>query len=235
MSKYKTCIKGRVAPSATTKMRLFADSGGYCQNPECLAELFKDIGDEMIHIAEMAHVISAADDGPRANKNLTPEERAEYGNLILLCPTCHTIIDKAEKKYPDALVGNWKSTHKSKIQLIFGIEKFEFRNEVRKVVVPLFRENHKIFEKYGPMTEERFNPESSMPTKWRAKIRTRIIPNNRKILAACDVNSHLLNAEEKDVVEDFRQHVLDFEAKHVDGQETIGVQFPKKMDTVFLD
>ena len=231
----KSCSKGRIAPSPTTKLRLFSDSGGFCQNPECLTELFKDIDDETIHIAEMAHVISAADDGPRANKTLTPEERAEYKNLILLCPNCHTVIDKADKKYPEALVMKWKSTHRKKIQAVFGIVKLATRSKARQILEPLLRENFKIFTTYGPLTDERYNPESSMPVKWRAKIRTRIVPNNRKILAACDINRDLLSDNEQNTLEDFRQHVLDFEAKHIDGQKLNGVQFPIEMNELFLD
>ena len=58
----------------------------------------------------MAHVFAAADDGPRANAELTEAERGRYDNLILLCPTCHTIIDKASDEYPDATILRWKTT-----------------------------------------------------------------------------------------------------------------------------
>jgi hypothetical protein len=40
-----------------TKLRLFADSGGYCGNPECSAPIFKEFDDEIIHIGEIAHII----------------------------------------------------------------------------------------------------------------------------------------------------------------------------------
>jgi len=91
-----TCLKGRVNPSTTTKLRLFADSGGFCQNPSCLQPLFKDFEDDTIHIAEMAHIISAGDSGPRSDSDKTDDAKAAYTNLILLCPSCHTQIDKAE-------------------------------------------------------------------------------------------------------------------------------------------
>ena len=64
------CAHGRVNPATNTKLRLFADSGGYCQNPNCLEPLFKDIADETIHIAEIAHVISAGNAGPRARPQM---------------------------------------------------------------------------------------------------------------------------------------------------------------------
>jgi len=79
------CSRGEATPNAHTKLRLFADSAGYCQNPACNRPLFIDAGDKNIHIAEMAHVFAAADDGPRANPILTNAERGRFENLILLC------------------------------------------------------------------------------------------------------------------------------------------------------
>ena len=35
----------------------------------------------------------------RYNPNMTVEERADYANLILVCPTCHTKIDNDVQKY----------------------------------------------------------------------------------------------------------------------------------------
>lgn len=229
------CDKGRIAPSTETKLRLFADSGGFCQNPDCLSELFRDIEETTVHVAEMAHIISAADDGPRANASLTPEERGRYDNLILLCPTCHTIIDKAEDKFPDALVTNWKRTHKQRITSLFGVVSFDSRELARTFVAPLLAENRTIFEQYGPMTSERFNPESSLPAQWIRKIRVKIIPNNRRLLTACDANSGLLTPSERDIVDLFRQHVDDFEAKHLGETDRNGAQFPHGMERLFAD
>ena len=206
------CSKGRIAPAQNTKLRLFADSGGYCQNPYCLSPLFRDIDHETIHIAEIAHVISAGDSGPRSSSTMSEEERAGYENLILLCPTCHTIIDKAEESYPEVLILNWKSDHKRKISNSFGLRSYSSRQEVRDAITPLFRENYTIFTIYGPMTEERLNPESHMPAQWLRKVRSQIIPNNRKILYIADANATFLTEEEKKTLELFRQHVLDFEA-----------------------
>ena len=227
------CAKGRIEPSSTTKLRLFADSGGYCQNPSCLAQLFKDIDDDTIHIAEMAHVISACDNGPRSNSSMTPEQRAQYVNLILLCPTCHTIIDKAEESYPEGLIAAWKKSHRDQIASRFGCVAYENRELAYRALAPILVENRTIFDSYGPLTEERFNPESSMPRIWRRKIRTTIIPNNRKVLSLCDANRNLLDAAELAIVERFRQHVDDFEANHVHGSNVNGIQFPSGMETLF--
>ena len=229
-----TCTRGKASPSPITKLRLFADSGGYCQNPDCLSPLFRDVVDETIHIAEMAHIISVSDSGPRADSSLTSEQRGHYDNLILLCPTCHTIIDKAEGQYPEKLVLEWKMKHKEKIAVLFGFRSFDSRIEARKSIEPLLRENHTIFNIYGPMTDERYNPESTMPIHWSRKVKSRIIPNNRKILSICDLNTHLLFEEELITLELFRQHLEDFETKHIEGVNVNGLQFPTAMDELFI-
>jgi len=79
-----SCPRGDAAPDQYTKLRLFAASGGYCQNPGCERQLFLDTGSKRIHIAEMAHVFAANTEGPRANTELSEAERAAFENLILL-------------------------------------------------------------------------------------------------------------------------------------------------------
>lgn len=230
-----SCSKGRISPSDTTKLRLFADSGGFCQNPSCLRPLFKDIEDDTIHIAEMAHVVSAADDGPRVIPGKTNEEKAAYSNLILLCPSCHTEIDKAEKHYPEALVQTWKAEHKDRIQKIFGIIRYPDRSSARRIAQRFLRENKVIFDEYGPMGDDRFNPESSLPKLWSIKILETIIPNNNKLISLCDVNKNLLTDEEMLVLEHFRQHVADLEARHVSRLDVCGKMFPPEMSDIFVD
>lgn len=230
-----SCLKGRVNPSTTTKLRLFADSGGFCQNPSCLQPLFKDLEDDTIHIAEMAHIISAADDGPRADFGKIDDEKAAYSNLILLCPSCHTEIDKAEKHFPETLLQSWKSEHKERIQKTFGIIKCPDRSSARRIAQRFLRENKVVFDEYGPMGDDRFNPESSLPKLWSMKVLEAIIPNNRKLISLCDVNENLLTEEELIVLEYFRQHVADLEARHVSRLDVCGKMFPAEMSDIFLD
>lgn len=230
-----SCSKGRVNLNATTKLRLFADSGGFCQNPSCLHPLFKDLADDTIHIAEMAHIISAANDGPRADSGKTDNERSAYSNLILLCPSCHTEIDKAEKHYPETLLQTWKLEHRERIQKTFGIIKCSDRSFARRIAQRLLRENKVVFDEYGPMGDDRFNPESSLPRLWSIKVLGTIIPNNRKLISLCDVNENLLTEEELIVLVHFKQHVADLEARHVLRLDVCGKMFPLEMNDIFGD
>ncbi|MGI5207496.1 SAVMC3_10250 family protein [Spirillospora sp. CA-108201] len=61
-------------------------------------------------MGELAHIIPANLRGPRgqSERELTETGRAMRENIIMLCPTCHTLIDKAPEKYPADLLRNWK-------------------------------------------------------------------------------------------------------------------------------
>lgn len=227
------CPRGKASPNGHTKLRLFADSAGYCQNPDCNEILFhKEVGVEF-HIAEMAHVFSAADDGPRSKLILTAEERGHYNNLILLCPICHTKIDKAPEVYTDEIILTWKKQHADRIDAVFKIKRYASRLEARNAILPLLTENHVIFQQYGPMTDHRFNPESEVPALWIKKIHYSLLPNNRKILKLVDANRELLIESEIVIVELYRQHVMDFENKHINGEQLSGARFPELFSEIF--
>lgn len=227
------CSRGKASPNIFTRNKLFANSGGFCQRPECNENLFKTFTKTEIHIAEIAHIISV-NDGARSVKKLTATEKGSYENLILLCPNCHTIIDKAEADFPEDLIKKWKSEHELRLKNSFGIKKLKTRELVREILEPIFLENKLIFETYGPETDERYNPESQMPVIWIKKIREFIIPNNRKIYNLITANYHLINTGEKIAFAKFTQHMNDFEAKHIFNSESNGILFPQEITKIYV-
>lgn len=66
----------------------------------CNCELAYDASAGQISIGEQAHIVAEEDAGPRGKSILSAEERNSYFNLILLCPTHHTVIDRAVEDYP---------------------------------------------------------------------------------------------------------------------------------------
>lgn len=44
-------------------------------------------------LGEMAHIVAESPDGPRGQSPLTPTERNNYENLLLLCNVHHQLID----------------------------------------------------------------------------------------------------------------------------------------------
>jgi hypothetical protein len=231
-----SCSRGKANPDQHTKLRLFADSGGFCHRPTCNCKLFLDTDSRNLHIAEMAHVFAANDTGPRANVELTEEERGAYENLILLCPTCHTIIDKAPEDYPDSLVLEWKRRHVERIAALFGAVEYANRQAARAAIETALSENRLIFDEYGPDNEYRFDPESEWAQVWQRKVRSHILPNNRKILSILDANRRHLRDQEQVTLEQFRQHVDDMEARHLgEGMTTPGRRFPDGMPAILAE
>ena len=228
--------RGKAAPDRVTQQRLFASSGGYCQNPGCNAPLVREAGTEIIHIAELAHVFAANDDGPRAPGTLSAAERGAFENLIVLCSSCHTEIDKAESSYPPSLLHEWKARHQVALQQVFGAKRYPSRSELRKAIEQLLAENRALFDALNPEQPSNENPESEIATKWQAAMRAQILPNNRRILAVLDVNRELMNATELLVLEQFRQHVNDLALRHLtDVAPANQARFPADMATIMTE
>jgi hypothetical protein len=183
----------------------------------------------------MAHVFAANDKGPRGNSELSEQERGDFDNLILLCPRCHTVIDKAPEIYTDKVVLGWKRTHAERLRSLFGVTAFENRGEARAAIEGLMRENYQIFKDYGPGIEDAKNPESGAADRWRRKVLQKIIPNNRKVLAQLDANARFLSKDELGTVEQFRQHIDDLEARHIEDYREGASQFPKEMSRILVD
>jgi hypothetical protein len=136
-------------------------------------------GGKSVHIAEMAHVFAANDTGPRANPDLSLEERGAFENLVMLCANCHTMVDKAPRAFPEKTILQRKREHASRLQELFGAVKFDDRPSAREIVEPLLAENHAIFKHYGHHIDSARNPESGAAEQWKRKILACILSNNR--------------------------------------------------------
>ena len=227
------CARGAATPDYQTRLRLFADSGGYCQNPACTQTIFVETDSGTIHIAELAHIFAASNQGPRANNALTKEERGAYENLILLCVKCHTLVDKAPESYPDTTLASWKARHIERLASLFGARRFESRTDVREAIRPLLSENKTIFDEYGPHNAYSADPESDLAGAWRRKVRAKILPNNRRILSIADANIDHLSNTQRHTLELFRQHVADLEARHLENRFEPTARFPHEMNSLF--
>ena len=106
---------GRYIKNKTWKA-LLAKSGNQCAFPGCNCEI---VDKENIMIGQAAHIEADEKGGPRYNPNQTDEERNGYDNLIYLCPTHHTIVDKKEKEYTVEILKKMKAEHE-----------YKFRNDI---------------------------------------------------------------------------------------------------------
>ncbi|MFW9257403.1 HNH endonuclease [Nostoc sp. CALU 546] len=64
-------------------------------------------------LGEMAHIVAKSPKGPRGQSNLTSEQRDECSNLILLCPTHHTLIDSNPEEWKVEKLKQIKAEHEN--------------------------------------------------------------------------------------------------------------------------
>ena len=227
-----------MAISTDVARLLLARSGGYCANPECPApDLFPKVDDEHVPtVGEMAHVIAESPKGPRGDDPMPLSERDEYDNLVLLCPRCHTLVDKMKLtgRYSADLMREWKRRIEEKVRMAVGIPRFASREELNDEIVALLERNHGIFVAFGPESSYADDPLSDAPALWRKLVREELLPNNRRILELLDANRNHLTADERNVVEAFRAHAFGFAENHISGERRRDVpRFPTKMNELF--
>ncbi|MTC77209.1 HNH endonuclease [Providencia sp. wls1916] len=219
-----------------TKLRLFSASSGYCQKPDCLKPLFPaEIGGDK-HIAEMAHVIPHGQAGPRHEERPNEEFEADlFENLILLCPTCHTIIDKAPDSFPRSMILDWKSNHLVALAYKQGIIRYENRIQAREAVIAAMDENKAIWKELAPVdgTSSEFNPESETAQIWAQRMKSVILPNHFRIQAIINMNVCHLTVEERETFAQYKEHVRGLSERHVCRISGRAIRYPQDMDGIF--
>lgn len=223
-----------MAISDRVKRQLWASSSGLCQNPKCRKDLFLVFADGAItSIDELAHVIAKKPDGPRGNDETPPTERDEFENIIVLCPSCHSTIDKAPQQFPSELLLEWKRAHQEIVMRALLTPIYNSRTELRREVRQLLERNKGIFDVYGPHSSTASNPLADAAKQWRRLVLTQILPNNQKLIALLEINSHLLNESEKKTLRAFVVHAEAFEYNHVSGDKNSAAPlFPMEMNQI---
>ena len=90
----------RKAPSSKTLRQ-----GNLCANPGCETVLINANG---TLVADVCHIKAEKPSGPRFDPKLSEEERRAAANLILLCNTCHSLVDREPQKYTVKVLTKWK-------------------------------------------------------------------------------------------------------------------------------
>ncbi|MEZ8491252.1 HNH endonuclease signature motif containing protein [Vibrio splendidus] len=217
--------------SVDTKI-LWGRAGGRCSKPGCEEDLTSLVANGNYVVGEMAHVIGSK---PKAARG-TPEGGADtYDNLILLCPTHHTHIDKApDGTYPVEMLHEWKEQHEAEINNAGKVTKFDDFGKLHLAIARMLIANKSVFDTYGPSSEiAQKDPGSNAHLIWELRRIDQIIPNNRKILNLLDANEELI--EDVSIIraiEKFRTHAESYE-KHIYQRLDSYQLFPSEFSEVF--
>lgn len=190
---------------------LWGRAGGRCSAPGCGEDLTALASKGVYVVGEMAHVIGSK---PAAARGIPEGGSDAYENLILLCPTHHTHIDKAPPgTYNVEMLHEWKRNHESAIASAGHVEKFGDFARLKKAVSRLLFSNQAIFEAFGPSSvAAEADPNSNAFLVWDLKRIDTIVPNNNKILRLIDMNADLIpDANTIIALEKFRAHAIAFE------------------------
>lgn len=219
-----------------TVLRLVAAAGGWCEKPGCpTGFLWHQLpGGDAVRLAEVAHIVAASDGGPRGNDAVETEKLVEFDNLILLCPNCHTVVDRAPEEFSVEQMRQWKSEHETRLRNLLGVRVFETRAEALVELRRLLASGKVVHATYGPGSPASGQPESA--ATWRREVAEVILPSNTKVAALFEVNATLLRAEEFAVVGEFDAHRRALEARHLGVDVGVAApRFPTAVENVFSD
>jgi len=101
----------------TTLKLLCTKSGNRCAMPSCRKILVIERTEKDIEFlnALVAHIRGEKPGSARYDTDMSDEERNSYKNLILICPSCHGIIDNQPNSYPVELLIQYKREHEERI------------------------------------------------------------------------------------------------------------------------
>ena len=195
--------------------QLWGMAGGYCSNPDCRSRVAatSNTGESYL-TGEMAHIIARQTRGPRGVDVGGPDT---YENLVLLCPTCHTSVDKAPGTFTVEILLGWKAEHEKWVDGWAVSHKMKSSKELMEFVSTLLKDNHHYFHQYGPKSVIAVrNPASSAYAIWLARRLDTILPNNRKIVAVLNANVELIPTDMRKAVLLFRDHAAGYEQHQYD-------------------
>ena len=96
--------------SQKTLKRLFGLSRNQCAMPGCTSAII--VGETVI--GDVCHIRARRNAGPRYDPSLTAAERDAFENLVLLCSTCHKLVDTDPERHPVAALTAIKREHEER-------------------------------------------------------------------------------------------------------------------------
>nr|WP_309575261.1 HNH endonuclease [Moraxella osloensis] len=216
---------------------LWASAAGRCSFEGCNIELVQqpECNIDRHLIGEMAHIKGDKAGSLRYDPTQDDKERHGYENLILLCPTHHTMIDKKENEnyYTVDLLKQMKINHENMISKKLEKIEFESLNELKCEIAKYLLENKSYWEQYSFQSEKaKKQPyNDTVFQKWIEVRLTKIVPNNRLIVRLLEDNKELFSANDYSIVQQFLIHSESYE-QWVSGEYdySIVVRFPKSFE-----
>jgi hypothetical protein len=105
-------MNDRLPPTSATIKVLWSRCGNTCAKcKDAVTENNSNGG--VIVVGEMCHIVAVKPNEARYRTTLTDEQKRQPSNLIILCGSCHTIIDADEAQYPIEYLSQLKVDHEN--------------------------------------------------------------------------------------------------------------------------
>lgn len=218
---------------------LWSAAAGRCSFPACWERLtFHEAESSApFTLGEMAHIRGEQPGSNRHDSSQSPVERDDYSNLILLCPTHHTLIDRPENEavYAVALLHQYKAEHERSVLERLDRDPSASRNEIAKQILVLLDQNRLSWRQYGPLSElARTQPHNEAAhAVWLSERLSIIVPNNRKVAGTLGEHRGLFGAEGQEAISKFLMHARSYEGWVQDDIPYAAVvRFPMEFDNL---
>lgn len=196
---------------------LWSSAGGRCAFPDCWQRLsFHEAEDVAPYtLGEMAHICGEKPGANRHDSSQNETARDSYENLILLCPTHHSLIDRKENErvYTVALLHEMKSNHEARVLDRLDSISVPTRESVARTIFPLLEENRQSWGQYGPMSElARSQPHNDAAhAVWLSERLSVIVPNNRQIARILESHRAIFDLKDQPAIAAFLMHTRSYE------------------------
>lgn len=196
---------------------LWSASGGRCAFPGCWERLCYHEAEDAapFTLGEMAHICGDKSGANRHDASQSDAERDDYENLILLCPTHHTLIDRKENEaeYTVDALHKMKAEHEARVHARLEIDPTTKKAEIARALLPLLEENRQSWAQYGPHSELALSQphNEAAHAVWVSERLSVIVPNNRKLAAELEAHRGLFDTGELATITSFLMHVRSYE------------------------
>ena len=175
-------MKRRIDISVITKRKLsWMKSDGNC----CICKQKVGRYGEDGFIGEFAHIEDLQKATKRYNPDKSIEELNDESNIIILCPNCHTKIDKYSEIYSTEMLKNIKKEYENNIELAIEYSNPNIYADFSKICKDLSEKcnNVGIIEKYKSIkVEEKINKNTLNAIKDQIDMYMRYIPIFKEFL-----------------------------------------------------
>lgn len=175
-------MSGRINISIITKRKLsWMKSDGKC----CICKNKIGYYEDERFIGEFAHIEDLQQATKRYNPDKSIEELNNESNIMILCPNCHTEIDKYSDKYSTEMLQEIKRKYENNIKIAIEYSNPNLYAKFSKICKELSKKcnNTGVIEKYESIrVEEKINKNSLNEVKDQIDMYMRYIPIFKEFL-----------------------------------------------------